>query len=102
MSPNCDAPECPFGGEAVPRGKWHLKREVGVDVIIAFIALLGAGIGYVMHQETRVTKVEERTGTLEDSDKRLEASLKSQKEDLVKKVDRIEDKLDRALERRSR
>lgn len=100
----CDASNCPFEGEPQDRREnvWHLDRRIGLDVIISFLVMLFAGIAYVIHQDTRVTKVEDRASTLETADVRIEKALSVQKDDLVKKVDRIEDKVDQILaERRS-
>ena len=102
MNPNlkCSADDCPFEGEPHDRRGWHLERSIGLDVVIAFVALLFSGIAYIIHEDTRVTKVEDRATSLESADIRIEGSQKGIKDDLSRKVDRIEEKLDRLIERR--
>ena len=96
----CDSDDCPFEGEPHDRRGWHLERSIGLDVIIAFLALMFSGLAYVIHEDTRVTKVEDRATALEQADIRIEKSVTVQKDDLVKKVDRIEDKVDQILAER--
>jgi len=96
----CDSKDCPFEGEPRDRRGWHLERSIGLDVVIAFLALMFSGLAYVIHEDTRVTKVEDRATALEQADIRIEKSVGVQKDDLVRKVDRIEEKLDRLMERR--
>ena len=95
----CASDDCPFPPDAeldIHRG-WHLERRVGLDVIISTIMLLAAAVGYAMHIDSRQTTVEVEVRGLKESDARAVADARIQKDELTKKVDRIEEKLDRLL-----
>ena len=95
----CNADDCPFPPDAeldIHRG-WHLERRVGLDVIISTIMLLAAAVGYAMHIDSRQTTAEVEIKSLKEMDARAVADVRTQKDDLNKKVDRIEEKLDRLL-----
>ena len=94
----CDLPNCP-GSTPVP---WHLKKEVGLDVIVAFIALLAAGVGYVVVEATWKGTITTRVDDLEKADVRMTVDAKTQKDDLTKRLDRFDEKLDRLLGERGR
>lgn len=79
---------------------WHFDRRVGIDVIVAFIALLAAGVGYVLHQDQRTTKLEQCQAFGEKTDERHDSEIRELKEDINTKLDRLESKIDRLVERR--
>ena len=97
----CEAEDCPYHGkpEEERRG-WHLERRIGLDVIISFLVIFFAGIGYVIHQDTRVTKVEDRATSLEEADKRIQKIQDDHKGEVRSDLKAINDKLDRLIERR--
>ena len=96
---SCEAEACPFGGDPHDRRSWHIDKRISLDVVLATSAILMAGLSYVLHQDTRVTKVEDRAANLELADLRIEKSVGTQKDDLSLKMNRIEEKLDRLIER---
>lgn len=79
---------------------WHFERRVGLDVIIAFLTLLGIGIGYVVLQDRRTTKLEQGQAFSEKTDARHDGEIRELKTDINTKLDRLEQKLDRLVERR--
>jgi hypothetical protein len=97
----CEADDCPYNGKPdEDRRGWHLERRIGLDVIISFLVMLFAGIGYVIHEDTRVTKVEDRATSLEASDVRIQKAQDDQKSEVRSDLKAINDKLDRLIERR--
>lgn len=98
----CHAADCPFDGTPEDRREnvWHLERRIGLDVIISFLVMLFAGIGYVIHQDSRQTKVETRVDGLEQADLRITGDVKSQKDEVRSDLKAINEKLDRLIERR--
>lgn len=98
---HCSADDCPYSGEPEKeRRGWHLERRIGLDVIISFLFLFLAGLGYVVRQDTRVTKVEDRATTLEAADVRIEGVQKTQRDEVRTDLKDINSKLDRLIERR--
>ena len=82
-------------------GSWSFDKRVGLDTIIAFILLLGTGIAYVMSQDQRTTKTEQRLEFAEKTDVRHDAEIRELKTDINTKLDRLEQKLDRLVERQT-
>jgi len=79
---------------------WRLDRSVNVGDLLVFLSLLAAGVGYVIHQDQRSTRTEDAVVVLKETDIRHDIAIKDLKEDLGKKMDRLETKLDRVIERR--
>ena len=98
----CDSDACPFEGDPHDRRGWHLEKSINLPALLTLLGIIAGGIAYVQHQDTRVTKVEDRATALESADVRIESAVRVQKDDLVKKVDRIEDKVDQILAERRR
>ena len=81
------------------RPVWHFDRRVGIDVIISSLILLGGGLAYVLAQSDRQTKTETKVEALEQADKRIEGEMRGQEDKLLKRLDRMDEKLDRLVER---
>jgi len=98
---HCEAEDCPYHGEPEKeRRGWHLERRIGLDVIISFLVMVFAAIGYAIHQDARITKVEDRSTALESADVRIEGVQKVQRDEVRSDLKGINDKLDRLIERR--
>lgn len=82
-----------------PRPIWHFERRVGIDVIISSLVLLGSGLAYVLAQSDRQTKTETKVEALEQADRRIEGEMRGQEDKLLKRLDRMDEKLDRLVER---
>lgn len=71
---------------------WHLKREVNVGHLLTTITLAIGLISWGMRMDTRVTVIETRQA-------QQEADLTAGRAQVTARLDRIEDKLDRLIER---
>ena len=79
---------------------WRLDRSVNVGDLLVFLSLLAAGIGFVIHQDQRSTKTEEAVKYLKSTDDRISAEVKDLKSGVEMKLDKLDAKLDRLIERR--
>ena len=79
---------------------WRLDRSVNVGDLLVFLSLFFAGLGYVIHQDQRSTRSEDSIVTLKETDGRHDQAIKELKGDLSTKMDRLEAKIDRLVERR--
>ena len=79
---------------------WRLDRSINVGDLLVFISLLAAGIGYVIHQDQRSTRTEDAVVSLKDTDQRHDKDIQTLKGDMTQRLDRMDAKLDRLIERR--
>ncbi|HLP30848.1 MAG TPA: hypothetical protein VK150_05765 [Geothrix sp.] len=87
---------------AEDRRGWHLNRGISVEAIVALLGLLAAGLSFAVHQDGRSTRSEEQIKFLTETDQRHDKAIESLDLKTSKKLDRIEEKLDRVLENRRR
>ena len=73
---------------------------MNVGDLLVFLSLLAAGIGFVIHQDQRSTKTEEAVKYLKSTDDRISAEVKDLKSGVEMKLDKLDAKLDRLIERR--
>jgi hypothetical protein len=76
---------------------WRLDRRISLDVIIAALSLLGLACGYAISQARWQGTTETRIQNLEATDTRIIGDSKTQKEELTKRLDHMDEKLDRLL-----
>ena len=75
-------------------------KRIGLDTLIAFATLLFIVVGLALSQDRRVTISETKILSLEATDARIETQQKSVQNDITKRLDRMEEKLDRLVGRR--
>ncbi len=75
-------------------------KRVGLDTLIAFATLFVIVVGIAVAQDRRVTVTETKVISLESTDSRIESQQKSMQNDITKRLDRMEEKLDRLVGRR--
>lgn len=75
------------------RRGWSFDRSVNLPTVITVLGLIIAAISYIKQQEQRQALVEAAVVTLGKEDVRLESKIDTT-------TTRIENKLDRAIERR--
>ena len=78
---------------------WRLDRSVNVGDLLVFLTLLASGIGYVIHQDARSTKTEVEVVSLKETDTRHDQAIKDIQTGVYRRMERIEAKLDRLIER---
>lgn len=94
--------------DASPASAWHLDKKVPIALISALIIQSGGAIWWAATQENRlgelgkeVARVEKKIDLQADDPVRL-ARLEGFREDLARRLDRFEAKLDRLIEERSK
>ena len=75
-------------------------KRIGLDTLIAFATLFFIVLGVAVAQDRRVTITETQVKSLEATDARIETQQKSVQNDITKRLDRMEEKLDRLVGRR--
>ena len=75
-------------------------KRIGLDTLIAFATLFFIVLGVAVAQDRRVTITETQVKSLETTDVRIETQQKSMQNDITKRLDRMEEKLDRLVGRR--
>lgn len=75
-------------------------KRIGLDTLIAFATLFVILLGVAIAQDRRVTITETQVKSLEATDARIESQQKSVQNDITKRLDRMEEKLDRLVGRR--
>ena len=75
-------------------------KRIGLDTLIAFATLFFIVVGVAVAQDRRVTITETQVKALETTDHRIETQQKAQQNDITRRLDRMEEKLDRLVGRR--
>lgn len=82
------------------RSHWHLDRSFSIGHIITTVVALFSFIYWAMKQEARLTTLEQHDIQLAEMDKQIKNEVATGNTHVSKRLDRIEDKLDKVLERR--
>ena len=78
---------------------WHLKREIQLGHIITTLTVATAAFAYLGEQEQRIALVEQRQEQQEKLDERRDRTAGEDKRIFVERLDRMDAKLDRLIER---
>lgn len=78
---------------------WHLKREIQLGHIITTLTVAAAAFGYIGKQEQRIALIEQRLEQQRERDERQDRSAGEDKKLFVERLDRMDAKLDRLIER---
>lgn len=85
------------------RERWHLSKEVGLTFILAItvqsIGLIWWGRGVIASVEQRIALLEAARGEQIDRDRSQDRRAEEKDAALSGRLDRIDDKLDRLIER---
>jgi len=84
----------------VSYGGITFDKRIGLDTLIAFATLFFIVVGVAVAQDRRVTITETKVQSMEATDARIETQQKAQQTDITKRLDRMEEKLDRLVGRR--
>ena len=79
--------------------RWHLSKSVSIAHIATTVLLVGAVFSYVVKQDQRITRVEERQAIV---DQRMDREVSRTAEDLAlirQSLQRMEDRMERFIER---
>lgn len=79
------------------RRHWHLDRSFSIGHILTTLVALCSFIYWAMKQESRLTALEQHDIQLAEADKSVRAEMAIGNSHISKRLDRIEDKLDRVL-----
>lgn len=78
--------------------RWHLDKRVPIALIVTLIVQTGGAVWWASSIASRVTNLEERVVTASDQPGRI-IRLETQIENMTALMRRIEDKLDKALDK---
>lgn len=88
------------------RNQWHLNKEVPISIILALVLQTVSGIWFISKLDSRVGSLEEsrKTATSEqrERDEKQDSAVALVAAETQRRLDRIEEKLDRLIERSRR
>ena len=79
--------------------RWHLDKKVPISIIVALFAQFGGAVWYAGRIEARVAQLEHDSTAQKARDDRQDAALSDASSAVYRRLDRIEEKLDRLIER---
>lgn len=82
--------------------RWHLSKSVSIAHIATTVLLVGGIFGYIIKQDQRITRVEERQAVV---DQRMDREVSRTAEDLAlirQSLQRMEDRMERLMDRERR
>lgn len=80
-------------------GRWHLDKKVPIALIVAILIQTGTGVWWLSSINSRVVSLEARNAAASDQPGRI-IRVETQIENMNTLMRRIEEKLDRVLERK--
>lgn len=83
------------------QGAWHIKREIQVGHILTTITLAAAAFFYISAIERRIALVEASVVAQKERDAMQDANSTQKFVEVSNQLGRVENKLDRLIERRS-
>lgn len=78
---------------------WHLDKKVPISIILALFAQFGMGLWYAGRMENRIDHLEREYQVQIDRDNKQDSNLHSASNLMQSRLDRIDGKLDRLIER---
>lgn len=79
---------------------FHLDRSISIGHIITTIVAVGTFFAWALKQESRMTALEQHAIQSASNDKQQKDEISAQTAALARRLDRIEDKLDRVITKR--
>lgn len=76
---------------------WHIDRRIPIALVLTILIQTGGAVWWLATLNSRVSNLEEKLGAVASQPERL-VRVETQVEALTKTMDRIERKLDRALD----
>jgi large-conductance mechanosensitive channel len=87
--------------EAKEPSGWHLKREIQVTHLISTILIAASVFMYVTKLEQRIAIIESQAVAQRERDSTQDARAQEMQKILTDRLDKIDNKLDRLIERRN-
>lgn len=86
--------------EGDDRRRWHIDRTVNIGHLLTTVAMLASLLVVLARFDTRLTLIEMHIETQRETNKRHEKTDDDLQRSIKEAIDRLELKLDKALERR--
>lgn len=80
--------------------QWHLEKSVPVGIIVAMIAQFMGGLWFVSKLDARVYALESSTVMQRERDQRQDDAANTAKVEVLRQLERMDEKLDRLIEKR--
>jgi hypothetical protein len=82
--------------------KWHLDRKVPIGIIVAMLGQFGGGLWFVSKLDARILALEASQGAQTERDTRQDQVAKETRAEVLRQLERIDEKLDRLIEKGAR
>lgn len=79
---------------------WHLDKKVPISLILALCVQFGGGVWYAGRIDARIAQLEADRAQQKERDQRQDSAAELSAQALQSRLDRIDSKLDRLIERR--
>ena len=85
-----------------PKEHWHLDKKVPIGIIVAMLAQFAGGLWFVSKLDARVYSLETAAVMQRETDQRQDDSARSTRAEVLRQLERIDEKLDRLIEKGTR
>jgi hypothetical protein len=85
-----------------PNDHWHLDRKVPIGIIVAMLMQFGGGLWFVSKLDARILSLEASTLAQHERDKAQDHSATQSRSEILRQLERIDEKLDRLIEKGAR
>lgn len=85
-----------------PTKSWHVERRINLGDIITTLTIAASVLLYVGNLDKRVTVVEATVSSQKEVDSRQDAQAKQDKADTLRVLERLDSKIDRLIEAKTK
>jgi hypothetical protein len=82
--------------------RWHLDKKVPIGIIAAMLLQFAGGLWFVSKLDARILALEEAKVVQAQRDDRQDGGAKESRAEVLRSLERIDEKLDRIIEKRNR
>ncbi len=82
--------------------QWHLDKKVPIGIIVAMLMQFAGGLWFVSKLDSRIYNLEKDALLQRETDQRQDDSARATRAEVLRQLERIDEKLDRLIEKRTR
>lgn len=82
--------------------QWHLDKKVPIGIIVAMLVQFAGGLWFVSKLDSRIYTLETAAVMQREIDQRQDDSARATRAEVLRQLERIDEKLDRLIEKRSK
>ena len=79
---------------------WHLDKKLPIGIIAAMLLQFAGGLWFVSKLDARIYSLEAATVMQREVDQRQDDSARATRAEVLRQLERIDEKLDRLIEKR--